>query len=160
MNKQAKSFDKARDYAFLLLKFRLRSEGEIAERLKRKKFSAQIIQEVVSFLKAKNFINDKIFAKAWLNARLKRSLGLCRIKQELRQKGIEQELIEQEAAKLKDYSESQTVLNLAKARLDRLKGVESVAAKRRLYAFLLRRGFSPEIVGDVLNELSLRTPRG
>ena len=68
---------------------------------------------------------------------------------------IENQLKEsdEEIAKLKDYSEAGTVLDLAKRRLTRLKGVEPDSAKRRLYAFLLRRGFSPEIVADTLNQL-------
>ncbi|MDO8662833.1 MAG: regulatory protein RecX [Candidatus Omnitrophota bacterium] len=153
MVRRTEVFERARNYAFLLLKFRLRSENELAQRLRLKKISEETIQEVISFLKEKKFIDDHVFAKAWLDSRLKRPLGLRRIKQELGQKGVDKKIIEQEAAKLKDYSESQTVLGLAKERLNRLKGVEPDCAKRRLYAFLLRRGFSPEIVTDVLNQL-------
>jgi len=149
-------FERARDYAFLLLKFRLRSENELFQRLKRKQIPEETIKEVISFLKEKRFIDDNVFTKAWLNSRLKRPLGLRRIKQELRQKGVDKEIIEQEAAKLKDYSEAEIVLDLAKKRLNRLKGVEPDSAKRRLYAFLLRRGFSPGVVKDTINELSLR----
>ncbi|MDD2680002.1 MAG: regulatory protein RecX [Candidatus Omnitrophica bacterium] len=153
MNKRTESFDKARDYAFLLLKFRLRSENELAQRLKLKKIPAETIKEVISFLKEKKFIDDNIFASAWINSRLKRPLGLRRIRQELRQKGVAKEIIEEQAAKLKDYSEDKTVLDLAKGRLSRLKGIDPLSAKRRVYAFLLRRGFSPEIVIDTLNQL-------
>ncbi|MFA4989894.1 MAG: regulatory protein RecX [Candidatus Omnitrophota bacterium] len=153
MNKRTEFFDKARDYAFFLLKFRLRSENELAGRLKLKKIPAETIKEVISFLKEKRFIDDDLFAKAWINSRLKRPLGLRRIKQELRQKGVDKEIIAAQTAKIKDYSEIETVLDLAKARLSRLKGIDRVSAKRRLYAFLLRRGFSPEIVMDTLNQL-------
>lgn len=153
MNKRTESFAKARDYAFLLLKFRLRSENELFQRLKLKKIPEETIKEVVSFLKEKRFIDDNVFTRAWLNSRLKRPFGLRRIRQELRQKGVDKEIIEQETAKLKDYSEGQTVLDLAKGRLNKLKGVEPDTAKRRLYAYLLRRGFSPEIVIDTLKQL-------
>lgn len=153
MIKRTESFAKARDYAFLLLKFRLRSENELSFRLKKKNFSEETAKEVVAFLKEKRFIDDNIFARAWLNSRLKRSLGLKRIKHELRQKGIDKAVIETEVGKVKGYSETETVLELAKERLAKLKAVEPVKAKRRVYAFLLRRGFSPEIVIDTLNQL-------
>ena len=153
MNKRTEFFDKARDYAFLLLKFRLRSENELSGRLKRKKFPEETVKEVVAFLKEKRFIDDSLFAKVWLNSRLKRSLGLRRIRQELRQKGIEKGVIETELGKVKGYYEAETVLELAKERLGKLKAVEPVKAKRRVYEFLLRRGFSPEIVIDTLNQL-------
>jgi regulatory protein len=153
LNKQSESFAKARDYAFFLLKFRLRSENELFGRLIRKKFSEETAKEVVAFLEEKKFIDDNIFAKAWLNSRLKRRLGLRRIKQELKQKGINKGIIETEIAKVKSYSEAETVLELAKERLGKSKAIEPVKAKRRVYEFLLRRGFSPEIVIDTLNQL-------
>jgi len=153
LNKRAESFDQARNYAFFLLKFRLRGENELVQRLQLKKIPEETIKEVISFLKEKRFIDDNVFAKAWIDSRLKRPLGLRRIKQELRQKGVDKEIIEAQTAKVKDYSEVETVLDLAKARLNRLKGIDQLSAKRRVYAFLLRRGFSPEIVIDTLNQL-------
>lgn len=153
MNSPTASFDKARDYAFLLLKFRLRSENELVERLKLKRIPGETIKEVVSFLKEKRFIDDSVFARGWINWRLKKPLGLRRITQELRQKGVDKEVIEQEIAKVKDYSENKTVLELAKGRLNRLKGIDQVSARRRVYAFLLRRGFSPGAVIEALNQL-------
>jgi len=153
LNKRTESFDKARDYAFLLLKFRLRSESELVQRLKLKKIPEETIKEVVSFLKEKKFIDDNVFARVWVNSRLKRPLGFRRIKQELRQKGIDKEVIETEVGKIKGYSEAETVLELAKERLDKLKAVEPATAKRRVYAYLARRGFSPEVIIDTLNPL-------
>ncbi len=78
----------------MLLKFRLRSEKEIRLRLKKKKFDSKIIDETAAFLKDKDFINDNNFAHLWLESRLKRPLGLRRIKEELRQKGIAREIID------------------------------------------------------------------
>lgn len=153
MNKRAESFDKARDYAFFLLKFRLRSEDEIIQRLRKKKIPEDTIKEVTSFLREKRFVDDNNFAQAWLNSRLKRPLGLRRIRQELSQKGIAKGVVETEIAKVKDYSETEVVSDLARERLNKLKGIELVKAKRRLYGYLIRRGFSPEVVIDVLNQL-------
>jgi len=153
LNKRTEIFDKARDYAFFLLKFRLRSENELIQRLKLKKIPEKTIKELVAFLKEKKFIDDNIFAKAWINSRLRKPLGLRRVKQELRQKGVDKEIIESQSSGVTDYSETDTVLDLAKRRLNILKGTDQVIAKRRVYAFLLRRGFSPEIVIDTLNQL-------
>jgi regulatory protein len=153
LNKRTEFFDKARDYAFFLLKFRLRSENELIQRLKVKKIPEAVIKEIISFLKEKKFIDDNVFAKAWINSRLRKPLGLRRIRQELRQKGVGKEIIEAQSLGVKDYSETEAVLDLAKRRLNILKGTDQVIAKRRVYAFLLRRGFSPEIVIDTLNQL-------
>lgn len=144
-------FQKARDYAFLLLKFRLRSEEEIYARLKRKKIPEETIRQTLTFLKEKGFVDDKLFAKNWLAFRIKRNLGLKRIKEELRIKGIKKEIIEEEVGAVKGhYCEADIVREVARQRLSRLKGLEPIAAKRRLYAYLLRRGFSQEIVAEAI----------
>ena len=145
---------KAKNYAFLLLKVRQRSEKEIQGRLKRKKFDDDIIREVLSFLKEKAFINDTDFTKSWIESRLQKRLGLRRIEQELKVKGIERQTIERELREAKKgYVESEIVLRIARDRLGRLKDIEPQKAKRRIFSYLARRGFSPEIIFDVINNL-------
>lgn len=147
-------FQKAKEYAFLLLKFRLRSEKEIAERLKEKKFEEEIIKETVGFLRDKGFIDDSVFTKAWIESRIKKPIGLRKIREELKLKGIDKEEINKSIAIIKDnYSETEVVKEVALKRLSRLKGTEANVARRRLYAYLLRRGFSTDIVLDVINQL-------
>ncbi|MCM8795938.1 MAG: recombination regulator RecX, partial [Candidatus Omnitrophica bacterium] len=145
---------KAKDYAFLLLKYRPRSEKEIYQRLKRKKFKESIIQQTLIFLRNKEFVNDVYFSQLWVESRLKRPFGLRRIKEELRLKGIDKEIINDVLEKTKEnYSEEEVVKQLVKERLRRLKKIEPQKAKQRLYSYLLRRGFSAEVITDVLNEL-------
>jgi regulatory protein len=146
------TLQKARDYAFLLLKFRLRSEREIYARLKKKKFDEEIIKQTVSFLKNKGFIDDSVFAKAWIESRLKKPLGLRRIRQELNLKGVDKEIIDSQISEVKkDYPEEELVKKIAQERLKKLKGIEPRSAKRRVYTYLLRRGFSPETIINALN---------
>lgn len=147
---------KAKNYAFLLLKFRLRSEKEIRERLKKKKFDAQTIDDTLAFLKEKQFIDDNYFTKAWIESRLKKPLGIRRLRQELSIKGIDKEIIESRITEIKaNYSEDEVVKQVAEEKLKKIKGIDPRKAKNRIYAYLLRRGFSPEIVIDALNQLNI-----
>jgi regulatory protein len=149
------SAEKARAYAFLLLKFRLRSEDELKVRLKQKGFSEELAAGTVSFLKDKEFIDDRVFAKAWVSSRLKRPLGLRKIKQELAQKGIAKEIISEALAQANEqYSESQIVSQLAQQRFSKLKAIEPLKARARVYGYLMRRGFSPDIVSEVIRTVS------
>lgn len=153
-NKNKDSLQKAKDYAFLLLKFRLRSEKEIYQRLKKKKFEEKVIKETLAFLKDKRFIDDNYFAKAWIESRIKKPLGLRRLKQELKIKGIDKEIIDSQIEQIKkDYSEEDIVTEIAQRRLQKLKGIEPRKAKRRILEYLLRRGFSPDIVIDTIRGL-------
>lgn len=154
MIKNSDPLIKARQYAFLLLKYRLRSEEELRLRFRRKKFDTKTIEETISFLRQKRFIDDRLFCRAWIDSRLKRPYGLRRIKLELKKKGIPAKVIEEESAKVcENYSESSEILELAKTRFEKLKDMEPYAAKRRLYAWLLRKGFNPESVSEAIEQL-------
>jgi len=138
----------------LLLKFRLRSEKELYSRLKKKGFDEVVIKETLSFLKEKSFIDDRIFAKAWIESRLKRPLGIRRIEAELKAKGIDKEIIDSQIEAVKQgYSEEDIVSRIAQERFRKLKDIEPQKAKRRIFAYLLYRGFSPEIIIDMVNQL-------
>jgi regulatory protein len=153
-NKSTDEIKKAKNYAFLLLKFRPRSEKEIYQRLKNKKFNEEIINDTIAFLKEKEFIDDNYFAKAWIQSRIKRPLGLRRLRAELKVKGVDKEIIDSQIDQIKkDYAEEDIVKAIAKAKISKLKGIEPLKAKRRILDYLLRRGFSAEIVFDVVGQL-------
>jgi len=147
-------FSKARDYAFLLLKFRLRSEDELYQRLRKKKFSEEASRSVVAFLKEKKFLDDAEFARLWISSRIKKPLGLRRLKFELKLKGVDKGIIEAQARKAcRDYNEGEVANTLARTKMNTLKDLEPLKAKRRVFAFLMRRGFSAEAAGDALSRL-------
>lgn len=150
--------EKAREYAFLLLKYRQRSSEEMRGRLKNKGFSAVVIRNTVNFLEAKRFLDDREFTRAWIDSRFKKSLGLRRIRQELRLKGVDKEVIEKQAKRAcQGYAESEIVREIAEKRLEGLKRLEPAKARERLYSYLIRRGFSPETVVDTINTLCRQT---
>lgn len=151
---KADALQKARNYCFLLLKFRLRSEKEVYQRLKNKKFDEQIIRETLIFLKDKGFLDDNLFAKSWIDSRLKKPLGIRRIRQELKLKGIGKEIIDARLGEVKNnYSEEEVVAKIVNKRLKRLRDEEPRTAKRRLYAYLMRRGFSTEAASSALTKI-------
>lgn len=153
-NSKTDDLQKARNYAFLLLKFRPRSEKEICERLKRKRFDAGVIRLTLGFLKEKNFINDSDFSRSWVESRLSKRLGAKRIRQELRLKGIDKEVIESQLGEFKDsFPEDKIVRDIAREKMKRFSNIEPQKAKRRIYGYLMRRGFSAGIIMDILRQL-------
>ncbi len=149
-----KDLTQAKSIAFLLLKFRNRSKFEIADRLKRKSFSREIISQTVDFLERLNYLNDAEFAYSWTVSRLAKPLGLKRIFFELEQKGIAKPVIEQTLEKLKKgYLELETVEKIAKDKFKKMKSLDEYKAKRRLFGYLMRRGFNPETIKEVVDSL-------
>lgn len=146
-------FEKAKNYAFLLLKFRLRSEKELYGRLRKKKIPEKIIKKTISFLKKEKFIDDADFARSWIESRIKKPLGIRRLTEELRLKGIGGQIIERQIAEAKkQYSEEAVVSEITEEKFKKLKGVEIQKAKQRIFNYLVRRGFSPGAVIDAVNK--------
>lgn len=145
---------KARESAFRLLKLRPRSEYELRQKLGRKQYSDETIDETIQYLKQLQLIDDRRFTKAWINSRLARPFGLNRIRQELKLKGIEEQIIKEELSTAKEtFTEDETVLNLAQRRFKRYKNIERIKAKRRTYEYLVRRGFSSAAITKALRQL-------
>ncbi|MDD4899465.1 MAG: regulatory protein RecX [Candidatus Omnitrophica bacterium] len=154
MEKNLTLSEKARQYAFLLLKYRLRSESELRFRLKRKNFSPGIIDSTIEFLKGKAFLDDEVFAKAWISSRLQKPFGFRRLRQELKLKGVGNKVIEAQIQQAKkDFPEEEIILSLAKEKLKKYKGVEPQKARQRVYGFLVRRGFCVEKIIEAMEQL-------
>jgi len=149
-----KDASRAREYVFRLLKSRMRTEHEICQRLKKKNFSDNVIRQVIVYFKKLRFIDDKEFAGLWLSSRLKKPLGFRRLRFELKRKGLKNDLIEKSVNKLKkDYDETSIVRQLAIQRLKKLRDLEPITIKRRLFSYLAGRGFSLDVIIEVLRSI-------
>lgn len=150
MNQQSDS-QKARNSVWYLLKIRLRSEHELREKLKLKKFSPDVINETIQYFYDLDFINDRTFAKSWINSRLKKPYGFSRIKNELRIKGIDPVIIDQECAVAgENYNEIDVLTDLARKRRQKYKNLTDDKIKKRLYDYLCRRGFNQSTIYQVI----------
>ena len=152
------SLEKARACALRLIKFRPRSEAELKTRLGREGFSASTIDTLLAELKRKDFVNDAKFARYFATQRMTmKPMSRRALAADLKSRGIEFQWIEQalnEATEGTD--ELETARALAQSRSSHLKGLKPEAAKRRLFGFLSRRGFSSDIAYRVIRDVTAR----
>ena len=140
--------------ALRFLKIRPRSIEELKEKLRGKGFSETDIETAVHDLIASDLLDDRAFTKSWINYRLARPFGFRRIIQELKAKGIDQEIIEQAIAEIEgNYSPEKVALDLARRRWQRLPDIDPVKKKKRVLDFLLRRGFEADTAMKILKKL-------
>jgi len=135
--------------ALNLLGYRARSEAEIRDRLGRYGYAGETIEAVVGRLGELGYVDDAEFAR--LKAREKaRKYGPRRVSVELRKSGVgeklAQEVTEEEFAGRSEVGEARS----AAAR--RYNGRGSDAEARRVYGFLVRRGYSAEVCAQVARE--------
>lgn len=144
---------KAKATVFRLFKFRPRSEQEIIEKLKSKKIAPENIEAAIEYFRKLDYIDDRRFAKAWTASRMTKT-GINRIKFELKKKGIVEDIIQETLRQIpEDYSEIETVLLIAKKRLQKYKNLEPIKTKRRLFEYLARRGFRQTTIQKALRQM-------
>lgn len=149
---EPQALTRAKAVVFRLFRFRPRSEQEIAAKLAEKGFDAPVIAGTVTYFKKIQLIDDALFARGWIQSRLNKPFGIKRIRLELKNKGVDDETLNQEFGKAKEnYSEQDAIFRLAAKRLKTYQSLEKAVAKRRLSGYLLRRGFTPGAVSKTLN---------
>lgn len=142
---------KVREKALRYLSFRNRSVKELKTFLLGKGYGPEVVSRTLNRLEAVGLLDDRAFAKAWAEVRVKsKGMGEKLLERELRQKGIKKEAIREAVEGLGD--EEDRALSLALARVERLKGLDKETAKRRLAGFLQRKGYSGEVVYDVVGK--------
>lgn len=144
---------KVRNSVIRLLKFRPRSEAEIRERLTLKQYAPRLIEQVIGEFRDCGLIDDADFARKWVSYRKATVYGPLRIQRELIQKGVDPDII---AAALgqdsEEYDERAAAQKAAERRMERYKDIDSDAARKRLFDFLLRRGFKTNTAYSVIKE--------
>lgn len=145
----------ANSYALNLLGFSARSKQEIITKMRQKEYEEDIINNTIEYLTLYNFLNDEEFSHMFIKDKLKLNrYGINRIRMELFKKGIDKDIIE---SVLCEYSDSDREYNTAKELAQKklkccLKDPKD-AQYRKLTGFLMRKGFSSDIVFKIVKEI-------
>lgn len=144
---------KAVDKALGFLTYRPRSVREVRDRLAKKGVEPATIEATIERLAGWGYIGDEGFARYWVENRgANQPRGKRLLRQELWQKGVERETVDRvlEEAELDEYD---TALTLARKRLRQVAALDEPTQRRRLGAFLQRRGYDWPTVKRVLDTL-------
>ena len=145
---------KIKESAFRYLAGRAHSEKELRDKLLRKGFERARVDEVLAELRRHRFVDDAAFAVQYARNRLlHKPVGAKRLRQELRQKGVPEELAEAAlSAAYKERPEEDLARELLRKQVDKNQDLPPLQRKKRLSEFLLRRGFEWELVRDLVEE--------
>jgi regulatory protein len=138
------------------LSYRSRSEHEIQQNLKKHSVPEEIIPEVLSRLRENKLVNDRDFAKQWVENRVRfHPRGKRALTSELIKKGISNHIIEEI---LQDINEPELALKFAKRKITKMKDLERQEFQKKMFGYLSRRGFgyglSREVTDQIWNEIS------
>ena len=144
--------------AMLFLSYRVRSEKEIRQNLRKHETPEDVIDETIERLRKAGLANDNEFAQAWVEnrstfrPRSRRALAM-----ELRQKGLDDETVH---SAVSGVDEDALAYEAAQKRLGRLKGLEWNDFRKKLSEFLARRGFPYSVIAPIVTRMWSETHKG
>lgn len=148
----------ARIYALRLLAISNRGSQEVLKRLLEKGYTEDIARDVVRDLEQNRILDDAKLSRETVRWAVQgKRIGRLRLRMELGRRGIKGEALENA---LDDYTmdeEHSLAVALGRERWEKLAGIEGRLRKKRVYDYLVRRGFNFEISRDVLETIENAT---
>ena len=143
---EASDARRAQEKALYLLEYRSHSKKELAEKIARTAASKEAAQAAADRMEELGLVNDEAYARELARVLFTRKrYGKLRVKQELRQKGIAGELIEELLAEYGGEDEALENLQEILAR-KYANWKEDERTRRRAFAALQRLGYSYELI--------------
>ena len=148
--------DKARQYALKLLSYRGRSEKELQERLRKKGITQAEAFSTINYLKDIGLIDDMSLAenlkREALTTKLLSQNGARRY---MLNRGIPHNIVDLLFSR-DENKDIETARSLVDKKFKTLRSYTPETIKRRLYNFLMRRGYSFETIKTVLKDKTFK----
>jgi regulatory protein len=146
----ADDVEKAREKALQFLSNRPRSEWEVRQNLLKAGYEAETIDRVLERLRGVSLVDDAAFARYWIDNRTQfNPRGEVALRQELRRKGVEREVIDAVLGE-SEHAEDRAAIQAALAKADRYRQLPRAEFAQKLGAYLARRGFDYETVREAV----------
>ncbi len=141
---------RAREKAMYLLEHRNHSKKELTDKIARTAASREAAKAAADRMEELGLVDDEAFARDYARELfLRKRYGAARVRQELRRKGIDSELID---SLLEEYGDEDAALENIRAVLDRryASWPEDEKTRRRAFAALQRLGYSYDLIRQAL----------
>lgn len=149
MYKKLSSEDRAYSLALEYVVRRMRSEGELRDYFRRKKYEPEVAEYILSKLKTAGYVDDMEFARRWVeNRRLLKATSARRLRMELQQKRVRDDIIQ--AVLAEDETDERQVL---RDLIEKKRTQSRYQDTQKLIAYLARQGFNYDDITSVLDTI-------
>ncbi|WP_232828298.1 regulatory protein RecX [Kribbella monticola] len=130
-----------------------RTRAELADVLAEREIPDQVADEVLDRFTEVGLIDDAAFANAWVESRHRgRGLGKRALAQELRRRGVDDELARDALDELDPDQEEATARELVRKKLRSMRSLDRQVAMRRLLGLLARKGYPGSLAMTVIKQ--------
>lgn len=143
----------AREIVLRQLSVRDRTRHELEQVLAKRRVPESAARDVLDRFAEAGLVDDQRFAQSVFDAQQRRQRSTRALRNELRTKGVEPDVIQAAAETVDDATDELVARALVAKRLPALQRFDHQVRYRRLAGQLARRGFSPGVIGTVLRDL-------
>lgn len=147
--------ERAKSRAINYISGKLKTKYEVRLKLKEKDFTEDIIDEVIDILEKEEYLNDRLYCEVFIEDKKQlNGYGKNKIKSLLIQKGISKSVFEDFLDEFEYEEEFDNALKMGIKKLNLLSNEEDIFKKKqKLLNYLAYRGFSFDVINDVLREI-------
>ena len=153
MSKDDWSLTNCKERAIYIITNYSKTEKQLRDKLKQgKKYTDEVIDETIKFLKKHNFINDEDFAKRFIELH-KNSYSIKVLRQKLYQKGINKDLLDNIFDENLEIDEEALIKKLLLKKCPDYYEIENdldAKDKNKILAYLFRKGFSYDKIANIM----------
>ncbi len=144
---------RARGICLRLLTLAPRTRAQLAEALLKREIPAEVAERVLERFSEVGLIDDQAFAAMWVSSR-HHGRGLARraLAQELRHRGVEEEMVKEAVERLDPDEEVETARRLVARKLGSTRGADPRARTRKLVGMLARKGYPAGLAFRIVRE--------
>ncbi len=147
--------ERAKSRAINYISGKLKTKYEVRLKLKEKDFTEDIIDEVINILEKEEYLNDRLYCEVFIEDKKQlNGYGKNKIKSLLIQKGVSKSVFEDFLEEFEYEEEFDNALKMGIKKLNLLSNEEDIFKKKqKLINYLAYRGFSFDVINDVLREI-------
>lgn len=128
-----------------------RSRGELADKLAARHVPDEVAERLLDRFTELGLIDDAAFARAWIDSRQRRrGLAGRALAQELRRKGVDDDIVREAVAEIDPDDEEAAARDLVRKKLRSRGSLDDQVLMRRLVAMLGRKGFDGSLAFAVV----------
>jgi len=132
---------------------RARSRSDLAAKLAQRNVPEEIAVRLLDRFEEVGLVDDAAFARGWVEQRQSgRGLARRALAQELRRKGIDDEVAREALDEIDPEHEVEAARTLVRRKLRSVSDVDQQVAVRRLTGMLARKGYPPSVAFRVVRE--------
>jgi regulatory protein len=134
--------------------YRDRSHKEVEVKLKELRMIPLACEQIIMKLMQEGFLNEERFARSFVRGKFRiKKWGRNKIKQELKIRDISTPIIKLAFTEIDEEIYLSTLGELAEKKLNLINEVNPIKRKKKLINYLLQKGYEPQLIYDVSNEL-------